>query len=130
MWNTARLLRSSSRVVLPVRALADDLARRFPEDTSVRFSYLPTLRALFALAENDPTRALEELKPALPYDLAFPGTAFFAKFGALYSAYVRGEAYLAARRDPDGAAEFKKILDHTSTEGGSRQLNVDHPTSG
>ena len=94
------------------RALADDLDKRFPEDTSVRFSYLPTLHALFALAENDPSRALEELKPALPHDLAFPGTAFSAKFGALYSAYVRGEAYLAARRGPEAAAEFKKILDH------------------
>ncbi len=29
------------------RALADDLEKRFPEDTSVRFSYVPTLRALF-----------------------------------------------------------------------------------
>ena len=31
------------------RALADDLERRFPEDTSVRFSYVPTLRALISL---------------------------------------------------------------------------------
>jgi TolA-binding protein len=28
------------------RALAENLAKRFPEDTSVQFSYLPTLRAL------------------------------------------------------------------------------------
>ena len=93
------------------RALAENLAKRFPEDTSVQFSYLPTLRALFALAQNDPSRALEELQPALPHDLAFPGTAFFAKFGALYSAYVRGEAYLAARQGAEAAVEFKKILD-------------------
>ena len=31
------------------RALADDMARDYPEDTSVQFIYLPTLRALFAL---------------------------------------------------------------------------------
>ena len=31
------------------RALADDLANEFPEDTSVQFMYLPTLRALFSL---------------------------------------------------------------------------------
>ena len=31
------------------RALAEDLAREFPEDTFVQFMYLPTLRALFAL---------------------------------------------------------------------------------
>ena len=35
------------------RALAEDLAREFPEDTSVQFMYLPTLRALFSL--NTPT---------------------------------------------------------------------------
>ena len=31
------------------QTIADDLDKRFPEDTSVRFSYLPTLRALAAL---------------------------------------------------------------------------------
>jgi eukaryotic-like serine/threonine-protein kinase len=33
------------------QTLADDLESRFPEDTSVRFSYLPTLRALIAQSE-------------------------------------------------------------------------------
>jgi Flp pilus assembly protein TadD len=33
----------------------DDLDRRFPEDMSVRFTYLPTLRALAALSANDPS---------------------------------------------------------------------------
>jgi tetratricopeptide (TPR) repeat protein len=96
------------------RVLADDLAKRFPEDTSVQFSYLPTLYALFALAQNDPSRAIQQLQPALPYDLAFPGTAFFAKFGSLYSIYLRGEAYLAAKKGREAAAEFRKILDHRS----------------
>jgi DNA-binding winged helix-turn-helix (wHTH) protein/tetratricopeptide (TPR) repeat protein len=94
------------------RTLADDLGERFPEDTSVQFSYLPTLHALFALAQNDPSRALKELERAVPYDLSFPGTAFSAKFGTMYATYVRGEAYLAARRGPEAAEEFKKILDH------------------
>ena len=31
------------------RALAEDLAREFPEDTFVQYMYLPTLRALFAM---------------------------------------------------------------------------------
>jgi hypothetical protein len=35
------------------RALIEVLAREFPEDTSVQFMYLPTLRALFSL--NTPT---------------------------------------------------------------------------
>src|SRR4030095_9220382 len=46
------------------------------------------------------------------YDLPMPGTAFFAKFGGLYPAYVRGLAYLEARRGGEAAAEFQKVLDH------------------
>ena len=41
-----------------------------------------------------------------------PGTAFYAKFGGLYTAYVRGEAYLAAKRGQEAVAEFQKVLDH------------------
>ena len=41
-----------------------------------------------------------------------PGTAFFAKFGGLYPAYVRGEAYLAAGHGAEAAAEFQKVLNH------------------
>lgn len=41
-----------------------------------------------------------------------PGTAFFAKFGGLYPAYVRGQAYLAAGRGGEAAVEFQKVLNH------------------
>jgi tetratricopeptide (TPR) repeat protein len=92
--------------------LADNLAKRFPEDTPVQFEYLPTLRALFALARHAPPEAIERLHTALPYDFAMPGTAFFAMFGGLYPVYVRGEVYLAAGRGPEAAAEFQKVLDH------------------
>jgi tetratricopeptide (TPR) repeat protein len=92
--------------------LAADLETRFPEDTPVQFEYLPTLHALSALARRVPSEAIERLQRAVPYDFAMPGTAFFAKFGGLYSAYVRGEAYLAAGRGQEAAAEFQKVLNH------------------
>jgi tetratricopeptide (TPR) repeat protein/predicted Ser/Thr protein kinase len=92
--------------------LAADLAKRFPEDTPVQFEYLPTLEALSALARWAPLDAIDRLKPAIPYDFALPGTAFFAKFGGLYPAYVRGRAYLEAARGREAAAEFQKVLDH------------------
>ena len=92
--------------------LAGDLAKRFPEDTPVQFEYLPILRALVLLDNKSPSDAIERLQTALPYDLAMPGTAFFAKFGGLYSAYVRGRAYLEARQGREAQAEFQKILDH------------------
>jgi eukaryotic-like serine/threonine-protein kinase len=92
--------------------LAADLEKRFPEDTPVQFEYLPTLGALFALAHRAPSDAIEELQKALPYDFALPGTAFFAKFGGLYPAYVRGEAYLKAQQGREAAGEFQKVLNH------------------
>jgi tetratricopeptide (TPR) repeat protein len=92
--------------------LAADLEKRFPEDTPVQFEYLPTLHALSALARQAPSDAVERLQRAIPYDFAMPGTAFFARFGGLYPAYIRGEAYLAAGRGQEAAAEFQKVLDH------------------
>jgi len=93
------------------RRLAADLEKRFPEDTPVQFEYLPTLKALFVL-DRAPLEAIERLQRAVPFDLAMPGTAFFGNFGSLYPAYIRGEAYLAARRGQEAAAEFEKVLRH------------------
>jgi serine/threonine protein kinase/tetratricopeptide (TPR) repeat protein len=95
--------------------IAAELETKYPEDTSVHFSYLPALWALEALKQGDPAKALEMTKASAPYDLAIPGTAYFtgASFiGALYPVYVRGLAYSGLRRPSDAAAEFRKILDH------------------
>ncbi len=98
------------------QTIADDLDERFPEDTSVRFSYLPTLRALAALRSNDPSRAIELLRPAATYEFAQPGISFYGAggvaFGAMYPTYVRGLSYLALRKAAEAAAEFQKILEH------------------
>jgi tetratricopeptide (TPR) repeat protein len=93
-------------------ALADDLDRRFPEDTSVRFSYLPVLRAMAELTRRRPQNAIDTLQVALPHELIVPGIRFFGFYGALYPAYVRGQALLAAHQPIQAAAEFQKILDH------------------
>ena len=93
--------------------IADELEKRYPEDTCVLFSYLPALRALEALNQGDAARAREITQAASPYDLAVPGTAYLAAFfGALYPVYVRGLAYSRLGRHRDAAAEFQKILDH------------------
>ena len=77
------------------RALAQDLAREFPEDTSVQFMYLPTLRALFSLNTPTPdaTAAIQALQTASRYDLALGRVGFIGRFGGLYPIYVRGLAY-------------------------------------
>jgi tetratricopeptide (TPR) repeat protein len=88
-----------------VQALANDLARRFPDDTIVQFSYLPELRAKLALNAGNASEALESLRAAAPYELGGAGVP-------LYPAFVRGEAYLAAHNGTAAAAEFQKIVDH------------------
>jgi eukaryotic-like serine/threonine-protein kinase len=102
------LLGSSSQS----QTLTNDLERRFPEDTSVRFSYAPTLRALLSLDRSAPAKALQQLQIAVPYELGAPRSSIHGNFGALYPIYVRGEAYLAAKQGPEAAAEFQKILAH------------------
>jgi len=90
-------------------AIAEDLAKRFPEDTVVKFSYLPTIDAQVAIGRHDASRAIEVLQSAAPYALGLrTGTAFAA---ALYPFYVRGEAYLEVHQASEAAAEFQRILD-------------------
>jgi eukaryotic-like serine/threonine-protein kinase len=97
------------------QTLTDDLSGRFPEDTVVRFTYLPALRALLALNRRQPANAVELLQTAIPYEDGTPlagGSEPLLGAGNLYPVYVRGLAYLAARQDREAAAEFQKILDH------------------
>jgi hypothetical protein len=98
------------------RALAEVLAREFPEDTAVQFMYLPTLRALFALngPRPDAAAAIQALETASRYDLALGRVGFIGRFGGLYPIYVRGQAYLAAQQPAAAAAEFQRMLDHRS----------------
>jgi tetratricopeptide (TPR) repeat protein len=93
------------------QSLAEDLQNRFPSDSLVKFSYIPTLKALIALNRQNPSKAIEELQATGPYDLGWPGENSVGFVGALYPVYVRGEAYLAERRGVEAAAEFQKILD-------------------
>jgi hypothetical protein len=95
------------------QTLADDLEGRFPEDTVVRFSYLPVLQARIALNRGDSARAIEILQAATPYELG----ASRGLFGALYPIYMRGEAHLAAHQGQGAATEFQRILDHRGIVG-------------
>jgi serine/threonine protein kinase/tetratricopeptide (TPR) repeat protein len=104
------------------QALAEDLLKRFPENTVVRFNYLPTLRAqLFLNAPNrslgsSPDRspenaanAVQALAVASPYELGVPSNGTF--WINLYPVYIRGQAFLSSHQGPQAAAEFQKIVD-------------------
>ncbi len=93
---------------------AGSLNQRFPQDTVAQMLYLPEIRAAIALAKKDPANAIAALQPAAPYEL---GTGSQGVALALYPAYLRGQAYLAARQGAQAAAEFQKILDHRALVG-------------
>jgi hypothetical protein len=99
-------------------ALAGDLEKLFPEDTFVKFTYAPVLHALGALARGKPADSVEQLQISLPYELAVNGLNFNHFYlGGLHSAYVRGEALIAAPPPPPPPPEFQKILDHRGIVG-------------
>jgi DNA-binding winged helix-turn-helix (wHTH) protein/predicted Zn-dependent protease len=93
------------------KALADDLDKGFPEDTIVQFNYLPSIRGRLAINTGDASGAIESLGVAAPYELG-KSAAIDLEWTAMFPVYVRGEAYLAARKGSEAAAEFQKILDH------------------
>jgi eukaryotic-like serine/threonine-protein kinase len=94
--------------------LADDLNKRFPEDTIVKFEYLPMIRSAQLLPTRDSGRAAEALAVSAPYELGETNTSFTF---ALYPVYLSGEAHLAAKRGAEAVTDFQKILDHAGVVG-------------
>jgi eukaryotic-like serine/threonine-protein kinase len=107
----AALAFAYTRDDMRAKALADDLDKRFPEDTIVQFNYLPSVRGRLALNKGDASGAIASLAAAAPYELGAT-RAIGLNWTAMFPVFVRGEAYLAARRGGEAAAEFQKILDH------------------
>jgi predicted Zn-dependent protease len=80
---------------------ANEAATARPTVSALNLVQLPMLRAAVELRRNEPERAIELLKPAAPHELFAPPIM-----------YLRGLAYLAARKGPEAAAEFQKLIDH------------------
>jgi eukaryotic-like serine/threonine-protein kinase len=85
----------------------DDLTRRFPDSSYVRFIYAPSVRAAVALHKGNPSEAIDDLVPHGSYELAGPGT-----IGPMIPVYLRGLAYLDERNGAAANAEFQRIVDH------------------
>ena len=95
-----------------VEKLANDMEKRYPEDTSVRFSYLPVIRAVVAVQHGEPLKAIDALQASVPYEMGSPRSSQTGFFGSLYPVFFRGEAFLAANKGAEAANEFQKILSH------------------
>ena len=89
------------------QTVADKLSKEFPLATMIQSYWLPTIHAELEISRNNPDKAIEFLRNAAPYDLGGG-----VPVGGLYPPYVRGQAYLAAHRGAEAAAEFQKLLDH------------------
>ena len=97
--------------------LAADLDTRSPQATFVKFLYLPEIQAAIDLGRANGAKAVDDLKPSLPYELG----GVQADMTGM-TIYLRGLSYLAAQQGDSAAGEFQKILQH-------RGLIVNEPIS-
>jgi tetratricopeptide (TPR) repeat protein len=89
--------------VARAKALAGELEKTYPTNTSIKVVSLPTINAAIELSKGNSSQAIVDLESVAPYELGSDG---------LYSAYLRGQAYLLAHNGTAAAAEFQKLLDH------------------
>jgi len=89
--------------------MADDLAQRYPENTSIQFHYLPMIRAAVAIRRAGAAGVLEVSAEGATYELGKPTWMDYIR---LYSVYLRGQANLVAGQFTQAAADFQKILDN------------------
>ncbi len=88
----------------PAQSLIDELVKRFPKDSYVNVTWLPTARAAIEMNRNNPAQAIRLLQSANRYEMGIDAR--------LLPAYVRGLAYLRQRAGAQAMGEFQKILDH------------------
>jgi tetratricopeptide (TPR) repeat protein len=91
-------------------SMAQELNRRYPQNTQMQSLWLPAIRGQVALDRKNPATAVESLQVVVPIELG--NIPFGVNASCLYPTYIRGEAYLAAGQGKSAAAEFQKILDH------------------
>jgi len=87
--------------------IVEELKKSDPLNTLLKVYVFPTLEGAIAVSEGNPAQAVTFLEAAAPYELG--GTS---SLGAVYPAYVRGQAYLAEHNGPAAEGEFQKLLDH------------------
>jgi DNA-binding winged helix-turn-helix (wHTH) protein/tetratricopeptide (TPR) repeat protein len=99
------------------QTIVEQLEKKFPEDTSVRFAYVPVIRAAIELARHKPGDALEALSPTTPAEFGVYRSPINTLYGALYPVYFRGLALSEQGRDSEATIEFQKIIDHSGIVG-------------
>ena len=88
----------------PAANVADRLAGNTQPGSLAGAVWIPEIRAAIELKRGNPTRAVELLAAAAPYEGGWADR--------FLSAYLRGEAYREEHRGREAAAEFQKIINH------------------
>ncbi|HKW31727.1 MAG TPA: hypothetical protein VJN92_01900 [Candidatus Acidoferrum sp.] len=97
------------------QSMLEDLAAAHVSNTVVQSAWVPTVRAQFNLVNQKPSEALELLEPVKPYERGqLIGNLSYA---CMIPVYLRGEAYLAAKRGGPALAEFQKLNDNRGVVG-------------
>ena len=95
--------------------LLDDLAAANVSNTIVQSAWLPTIRAESEMLSQKPSRSLELLEAVKPYERGqLIGNLSYT---CMFPVYLRGEAYLAARKGAEASAEFQKLMDNRGLVG-------------
>ena len=105
---TAALALARSKDAAGANAILEELEKKYPTHTMLKFYWLPTIRAVLELNRGNSSQALADLQPAGPYELGLAANLI----SNMYPVYVRGQAYLLAHDGPAAVAEFQKMLDH------------------
>jgi serine/threonine protein kinase/Flp pilus assembly protein TadD len=87
--------------------LLEQLEKTSSTDTMLKRYCLPTIHGAIEVSRGNPSKGIEVLEAAAPYELGGP-----LSFPYLYPAWVRGHAYMAAHNGAAAAAEFQKVIDH------------------
>jgi len=88
--------------------LADDLSKRFPEATYIRFGSLPAIRGTLEIRLGNTQEGVGNLRSVSSHALIYPINQFLPP---MVPVYISGEAYLAAHQGTEAAAQFQMIVD-------------------
>jgi eukaryotic-like serine/threonine-protein kinase len=89
---------------LRARKIAAGLAKQYPQDTIIHRTVVPAVSAAIQIGRGDPQKTIDTLRQVVPYELA--------SADGLYSAYLRGLAYLELHQGDEAAVEFERIFAH------------------
>ncbi|HXZ32087.1 MAG TPA: protein kinase [Terriglobales bacterium] len=85
-----------------------DLQKEYPDDTANNRLFAPWLQAVIEMNQDHPAAAVDLFEKARPYE--------FGGLTSLWSTYDRGRAYLQAKKGPEAATEFQRVLDHRGVD--------------